>query len=320
MAHYSITLETPWLGLGLAIVLLPLVWLIGYRSLAALGPVRRWMVLFVRTLVVALFILALAEARMVRVGERLTVLYLLDQSESIPAERRRAMIDFVNAAIEKHRHNNDRAGVIVFGKEAAIEIPPFDENVQVLPNIESPVDGENTNIAAAMRLAQASFPEDSARRVVLISDGNENLGNAVEQAQALAAAGIGIDVAPVRCQRQGEVIVERIILPPDVRRGQPFDLKVVVTNTKQATEKDPGEASGRLKIKRRIDQESSEIINQIVKLAPGKHVFTVRQQLDSAGFFTYDAELRGTGARKASPARITAPRPIRSCRARGRSC
>ena len=169
MAHYWITLETPWLGLALAIVLLPLVWLIGYRNLAALGPLRRWAVLLVHTLVVALFILALAEARMVRVGERLTVLYLMDQSESIPVERRRAMIDFVNAAIEKHRHNNDRAGVIVFGKDAAIEIPPFDENVQVLPNIESPVDGENTNIAAAMRLAQASFPEDPARRVVLIA-------------------------------------------------------------------------------------------------------------------------------------------------------
>ena len=91
------------------------------------------------------------------------------------------------------------------------------------------------------------------------------------------------------------MIVERIILPPDIRRGQPFDLKVVVTNTRQATEKDPGEASGRLKIKRRIDQESSEIINQAVKLPPGKHVFTVRQQLDSAGFFTYDAEFARDG-------------------------
>ena len=197
MAHYRITFESPWVGLILALALLPAVWWMGYRSLAALGPVRRWVVLLVRTLVVALLIMALAEARMVRVSERLTVLYLLDQSESIPQAGRDAMIDYVNAAIRKHRQGKDRAGVIVFGREAAIEIPPFDDAIQITGRIESPVDGENTNIAAAMRLAQASFPEDSARRAVLISDGNENLGNAIEQAQALAAAGIGIDVVPV---------------------------------------------------------------------------------------------------------------------------
>ncbi len=295
MAHYRITFESPWVGLILALALLPAVWWMGYRSLAALGPVRRWVVLLVRTLVVALLIMALAEARMVRVSERLTVLYLLDQSESIPQAGRDAMIDYVNAAIRKHRQGKDRAGVIVFGREAAIEIPPFDDAIQITGRIESPVDGENTNIAAAMRLAQASFPEDSARRAVLISDGNENLGNAIEQAQALAAAGIGIDVVPVRYQRQGDVIVERVILPPDIRRGQPFDVKVVTNNTKQATDKDTGEVSGTLRIKRRIDQELTDVVQESVKLPPGKHVFTARQQLDAAGFFTYEAEFTPSG-------------------------
>ena len=91
-----------------------------------------------------------------------------------------------------------------------------------------------------MKLAQATFPEDAAKRVVVASDGNQNLGNAVEQAQGLAAAGIGIDVLPIRYHNLAEVAVERVALPGDVRRGQPFDLRVVVNNLTE-----PGPVGGR---------------------------------------------------------------------------
>jgi hypothetical protein len=93
--------------------------------------------------------------------------------------------------------------VIVFGREAAIEVPPYDDNVQMLERIESPISGDNTDISAAMRLAEASFPEDSARRAVVVSDGGENLGNAMEQAQSLVRAGVGIDVLPIRFRPRG---------------------------------------------------------------------------------------------------------------------
>ena len=52
-----------------------------------------------RSAVLGLLILALAEAQIVRVSQRLTVIYLLDQSLSIPAAQREAMIEYVNAAV-----------------------------------------------------------------------------------------------------------------------------------------------------------------------------------------------------------------------------
>ena len=138
-----------------------------------------------------------------RSADRLTVIFLLDQSLSIPPARRRAMIDYVNAEVRKHAAGSDRAGVIVFGRDAAIEIPPFDDEIRLGSTIESLLDPEYTNLAAAMKLAQATFPEDAAKRIVLVSDGNQNQGNALEQAQGLAAAGIGIDVVPVRYPQPG---------------------------------------------------------------------------------------------------------------------
>ncbi|MCR4412521.1 MAG: VWA domain-containing protein, partial [Thermoguttaceae bacterium] len=287
--EYHLTFEYPWLALALALVVVPLVWWIGFRHLAALGPGRRWLALVLRSLVVVLFVLAMAELRAARTSERLTVIYLLDLSQSIPSEAREAMIEYVNRAIEEHRKDRDRAGVIVFGRDAAIELPPFDETIPVARVPESPVDPEYTNLAAAMRLAQASFPEDAARRVVIVTDGNENLGNAMEQAQAMAAAGVGIDVVPVRYRRRGEVIVERLALPSDARRGQPLDLKVVVSNTRPPTAGDSGEVTGRLSIKRGTGDRQTIVSEERVTLPPGKRVFTVRQQIDAAGFFQYEA-------------------------------
>ena len=268
---------------------MPALWWASYRRLAALGPWRRWIVLTLRGLVVALVVFALAEAQIVRTSDRLTVVYLLDQSLSIPADRRQAMIDYVNADIRQHRRGTDRAGVVVFGRDAAIEIPPFDDNVQLAQTIESVIDPEYTNLAAAMKLAQALFPEDAAKRIVLVSDGNQNLGNAVEQAQALAGAGVGIDVLPIRYQARAEVAVERVALPPDVRRGEPFDIRVVMSNTAQATAKDSGEVPGRLVLSRTAGGRTDVLGDQPVVLPPGKKVFSIRQKIEAANFYTYEA-------------------------------
>ena len=140
------------------------------------------------------------------------------------------MIKYVRDEVHAHRRGKDRAGVIVFGREAAIELPPFDDDLQMGSSIESLFDPQATNIAAAMKLAQATFPEDAARRIVLVSDGNQNQGNALEQAQAVATAGIGIDVVPIRYHVRSDVAVERVILPSEVRLNQPFDLRVVLSN------------------------------------------------------------------------------------------
>jgi len=287
MFNYEVSFESPWYLLLLALV--PVLWWLSFRGLAALGVGRRVMSLGLRSLVLLAFILALAEVQLVHTNDRLTVIYLLDQSLSIPAERRNAMVDYVNRAIEAHREGEDRVGVIVFGRDAAIEIPPFDDDVLIV-DVESELDPHYTDLARAMRLAQASFPEDASKRIVLVSDGNENLGDAAEQARGLSADGVGIDVVPVRYQERGEVIVERASIPSNIREGQPFDLKVVVSNTKQPTESDPAVVPGRLVVKRRADGRSQVISDDEVRLPPGKQVYAVQQDIDASGFYQYEAE------------------------------
>ncbi|HEY2883334.1 MAG TPA: vWA domain-containing protein, partial [Pirellulales bacterium] len=275
-----------WLWL---LVLVPLVWWFSFRRLLALGPVRRWFVLGFRTAVMLLLIAALAEMQMVRTSEKLTVIYLLDQSISIPQAQRRAMVEWINADIAKHRKDDDRAGVIVFGRDAAVEHPPFDDRIQINPNSESHIEDDHTNIAGALKLALASFPDDAARRVVLVTDGNENIGNALEQARQMTEAGVGIDVVPIRYEARSDVAVERVTIPPDVNRGQPFDLRVVINNTGAATAKSNGNVKGHVEITRKTSDSETVISRQEVDLSPGKHVLSHTEKIDNPDFYTYEA-------------------------------
>jgi len=118
--------NNPWYLLLLAV--LPAMWWFSFGGLSGLGRWRRLFALGLRSLVVMLLVAALAEMQFQRTSDKLTVIYLLDQSLSIPEARRDAMIDYVNASIRDQREaeKGDRAGVIVFGKNAEVEVPPVD--------------------------------------------------------------------------------------------------------------------------------------------------------------------------------------------------
>ncbi|MDH3718939.1 MAG: hypothetical protein OES79_12540, partial [Planctomycetota bacterium] len=126
MFNYHVTFDSPWYLLLAGV--LPLLWVFSYHSLAGLGSVRRAVAIAWRTLVMLLLILAIADMRLVRISDRLTVIYLLDQSESIPRPARVAMVEYTRRAVQEHRDaaRRDRAAVIVFGRKPDVEIGPID--------------------------------------------------------------------------------------------------------------------------------------------------------------------------------------------------
>lgn len=286
MFGYEVDFERPLYLLLLLLV--PLLWWASFRSLVSLGRARRLVALALRTLVLLAIIFALAEVQVVRRDNRLAVLYLLDQSLSVPEAERQAMRELVNASILRHRRTEDYVGVIVFGRDAAIEVPPFDDDVQLGPRVESLFDPEYTDLAAAMRLAMASFPENAARRMVIASDGNENLGDALDQARQAAEQGVGIDVVPVRTGALSDVLVEKVSLPADIRADQPFDLRVVVENASgEGAEARP--VRGRLIVSEQSGDQPRVVSDEQVTLEPGKNVFSVRQQIGAPGGYAYAA-------------------------------
>ncbi len=281
-----------WLLLGL-----PVIWWFGFDVLRRLGQWRRWLALGLRTLVFLLLVLSLARFQTKQATDRMTVFFLLDQSESIPVESRRFMLDYAASAVARHRHadQGDLAGVIVFGQDARIEVAPYDGDLPLIGRLESAnsLRFDATNLEAALKIAKASFLEGTSRRVVIISDGNENLGNARRLARSLGREGIGIDVIPVKLLARSEISVLQVDLPSDVRLRQEFDARVVLNYETGTTPVDPtATTTGKLRLIQRVgvlDPNSVSDQEQEITLRPGKNVFSFRQNLVQPGLHSLRA-------------------------------
>lgn len=286
MLDYRISFESPWYLLLLGVIPLLAWWARG--SLAGLGRLRAWSAMTIRGGLIALVVLALAGIQLVRVNDGVSVLYLVDRSLSMPPDKTSAVIDYINRSAKVHRdgRRHDRAGVIVFGRDAAVEAPPFAGALNLPARFESTVDREATDLAAALRLAQAVFPPDAAKRVVIITDGNQNAGDAFAQAQSLAEHGVGIDVVPIARSGDAEVAIEKLVVPGDARQGTPFDARVVL-NTTGTNGTEP--LRGRLRVSRAGGHGTEMLADQDVELPAGKHVLSFREELRVPDFYTYSA-------------------------------
>ena len=282
--------DSPWFLLLLLI--LPVIWIYSFNSLAGLGRYRRWVALFLRTSVFTILVFALSQLQVQQRTDRLTVIYLLDQSESIPVEQRDLMLQYAAREVHEHRrkNTNDMAGVIIFGTTAKIECAPFDGDIPTIGEIESDFDlnRDKTSIEAALKLARASFPEGTARRVVIITDGNENVGDSLSVAQSMAEDGIGINVLPINRIASDDVAVEKIVLPSELRRGQEFEARVVVNN--QTTDPEAEPVKGRLVLTPTSKNSDLPVLVQQVELKPGKNILGFQHKIEQASVFTFEAK------------------------------
>src|SRR5262249_28908134 len=121
LGNWSVMVGNPWWLILIPLIVPPLVWT-SYRSLAGLGPIRRLLAILFRTVVITLIVLALADVQAVRRTDRLTTMFLIDASNSVPKEQQRAALEYVTEASKKRRRD-DLSGVVVFGREPRVEVP-----------------------------------------------------------------------------------------------------------------------------------------------------------------------------------------------------
>ena len=67
-----------------------------------------------------------------------------------------------------------------------------------------------TDIGSALRLATALFPDDSQKRIVLLSDGNDTTGGGQAEAALAASRGVQIETRQIGPGDVNEVLVERL--------------------------------------------------------------------------------------------------------------
>ncbi len=211
----------------LLLLTLPLLVWFSFRSLSGLGPIRRILAIAMRCVVVALMILALAGAYRVKSHDTLGVIFAVDRSSSISPRTQQAQFDFIREAAKGMRPD-DQMAVLAFDGSSAIEQLPM--GTLGIENISEPVIPSQTNPAAALRMAMALFPTDAARRLVVMSDGNENVGQLLEEADWFAANKVPVDVLPAEYEHKDEIVFERLSAPATATTEETINLQMVLRN------------------------------------------------------------------------------------------
>jgi Ca-activated chloride channel family protein len=254
-------------------------WL-GLKTDVQIGPWRRWTALALRTVICVALIFAVAGWQWLLPVEGMNVFFILDRSDSIPSPQQDGAKSLVNR-MAAQKKNVDKAGVIVFGTDASIDRLP-NEKID-LQKIEAVVDTQRSDLASAIRLATAAFPETGQKRMVVMSDGNENIGDAMSAVAGARAQGATVDVVPLGVSRGNDVFVQKVQVPAKLKKGQPFEAKIFVQADRAQT------------ATVRLYRNDAPLGEQKVELSAGKNLFTFPQTLTDQGFFNYDVRVDAPG-------------------------
>jgi uncharacterized membrane protein/Mg-chelatase subunit ChlD len=249
---------------------------------SGLGRIRGVVALWTRLALIGLFVMLLAEPRAVRTSDVVAVMYTVDISDSVGRETddenpQDQALQFVASTMSK-KPEGDQAGLVVFGRNSAVELPPAE--VTPLEDgilLNSLIDRDATNLEQSLSLAAAMLPAENRGRIVLISDGTETAGDLRGILEELKSREIAVDVMPITYSYESEVWIEQLELPRNVKLGEPYEADVVISSLKGG--------SGKLVLK----ENDRTIAERAITFPTGKSRYTFPIFLRSAGYYEYSA-------------------------------
>ena len=277
----------PWVLVLLVVT--PWVWWMHLAAGAGLSGWRSVASLVSRLALVGLFIMVLGDPRAIRKTDAVGIVYVIDSSDSV-SQRQDDALRFVTRTASG-KPPGDEAGLVIFGRTAAVELPVKKSFPLGQPNsrgedtINARVQRDGTNIEKALSLAAATLPEDVQPRVVLITDGVSTEGSLSRAIDELRSRHIPVDVLPISYNYDNEVWLERIELPRVVKSGETYEAAVILGSLKAG--------EGKLI----LQENGREISKTDVKFNAGKNRFTLPIYLREAGYYEYTATIEPSGGR-----------------------
>ena len=226
----SLEFTRPWLLLLLIPALLMVYWFFRV-SLTDFSKSQRWISLIARSIMLASVVLAVAGLHWLRTTKEPFFVVLSDESQSISDEGSAAAKSFVEAL--RNQPGTHRIAVLPFAAtpgsimDAQTWLDPKPKNTQG-PNADSnslqsdPTKSSyrrDTDIAAALQSASGYMPPGYVPHIVMLTDGNETVGDALSVA---GQSRIPISTVPVPAPTAPEVQVAEVNVPAEVREGEPF--------------------------------------------------------------------------------------------------
>ncbi|HEX7973807.1 MAG TPA: VWA domain-containing protein [Anaerolineales bacterium] len=240
------------------------------------GQRRETLALGLRLAILACLILGLAGLELVLHPNDLAVVFLVDVSDSIPAQVQAAEAETVRQALQQ-MGPDDQAAVVVFGGEALVE-RPMSASRELGP-IQSTPRRDQTDLAAAIRLGLALYPPEASRRMVLLSDGNATQGDSQAAARLAAVSGVQIEAIQFGGETGPDAAVTALESPSRVRPGDRFDLNLTI------------QSSQAQQAQVRVLDAGRPIYQGSLALKTGSQSFSLPMTAGGSGFTQYQVQI-----------------------------
>lgn len=217
---------------------LPLVWLLARHSRASIAQSRVTVAAGLRSVALIAIIAALTRPVLHRGSEEVSVVYALDVSSSISRRFLNEALTWI-AQIDAHYHPA-QSRFVVFSDHA--ELVDSLEAVRALALEQggqgaehgNAIDPTATNLGAGLLATLSGLAPGLAKRVVLVSDGNQTEGDVWPAMLQLQAEGARVFAVPASVAVENDAWVERIVVPPGMRERASFELEARVFSRRSA--------------------------------------------------------------------------------------
>jgi Mg-chelatase subunit ChlD len=264
----------------LLLLLLPLPWLLLRRT-----PGASRVCLALKCLAFAALALALADPWAQLLVQRLAVTVVMDTSASMPRESLERGQAILRELVRKNSGAELR--LITFSEHALQQPVAAQANNVTIPQGVDLNGGMATDIEGGLQLALSTFPERGARRIVLVSDGNETQGHVLTEALRARERGVEVFTVPSGGTARLPVQLESVASPQQVFSGERFTLSLGLDSARAF--------SGRVW----ITSQGQEIASTPVDLKAGSNAVDLAAHITDPGVSLLEVHIAAAGIEQA---------------------
>ncbi len=231
-------------------------------------------------------------------AKRVEVIALVDRSRSIAPDQavwiRREVRDVAAALSPK-----DRLGVVVFGRNPRLAAPLGDPRLLSLAGTEP--DRGATDIATALSAASSLFSPEAEKRIVLLSDGDQTVGDAMKEAPAMLEEGVRVYPIVTPPTSTERVALSSFEGPSAVWADRRFAFRLSIES----------EAPGPVDVALELQRNTKPLGRETVTLHPGLNHFALPYRMDAPGAYLMNVRLRAPAPLVALNSEIETPLTVK---------
>ena len=265
-------LSPQWL---LLVSIVPAFYLLRILSLTDLSLAQQILQSTLRSAVVVCFAIALARPSWITEQSKVSTVVLVDVSDSVSEKQLEATRKYVDSLADATGDGNLQ--LVTFAEKPTV-VRAQDGNKLSAAIKRHAGAGAGTDTQAAMQLAYGLYPDGYLPRMVIISDGNQTVGDVAVEAYRSKELGVKVSWRTFDQDKTSEIRVVGLTTPDDIKVGQPYEVTAEVWST---------EPQGATLTLQQDDFPNPLDPKKDVELREGKNLIKFKSDAKRAGSTTY---------------------------------